>query len=216
VRREDLVGNEVHVGTAGCRGGACPGNGLEHAMSATQEPTGGVGRPRVGRVVVGVSASVAGLQALRYAVAEARRRGVPLYAVRAFGFQPPWFGPEVARIRDELRAEALRCVGEAFDLAMGQPPADVEVRVAVCESRVDWALVDVADRPDDVLVLGRRSGPVRLNWLVRGCLRRAVCPLVVVPPPPLAAVRGRRAVRRLMRELAGQPRPQGPTAIGRA
>jgi hypothetical protein len=99
---------------------------------------------------------------------------------------------------------------------MGQPPVDVEVRVAVREARVDWALVEVADQPDDLLVVGRRSGPVRLNWLVRGCLRRAVCPLVVVPPPPLASVRGRRAVRRLMREVAGQPHPRGPTAIGRA
>jgi hypothetical protein len=39
---------------------------------------------RDARVVVGVSQSLTGLQALRYGVAEARRRQVPLHAVRAW------------------------------------------------------------------------------------------------------------------------------------
>jgi hypothetical protein len=59
-----------------------------------------------GRVVVGVSRSLAGLQALRYAVAEARRRVAPLVAVRA------WYlngGPCRSTPSRESRCTTSRC-----------------------------------------------------------------------------------------------------------
>ena len=42
------------------------------------------------RIVVGVDTSLAGLRALRLAVAEARRRGAVLHAVRTYDFNPVW------------------------------------------------------------------------------------------------------------------------------
>lgn len=75
------------------------------------------------RVVVGVSQSLAGLAALRYAVAEARRRNAPLYTVRAWALPSHWRGLAVDAWQRELREASHRYVVEAFDAALGGPPA---------------------------------------------------------------------------------------------
>jgi nucleotide-binding universal stress UspA family protein len=156
------------------------------------------------RVVVGVSQSPAGLQALRYAIGEARHRDAELYAVRAFGFQPPWAGYDVVLVRDQLRAEAGDCVREAFEAALGGPPPDLRVVLLVRDARADAALIETATEPGDLLVLGGRTSGRRTGWLVRTCVRHAACPVVVVPPPLLARAVDRRSVRRLLREIARQ------------
>jgi nucleotide-binding universal stress UspA family protein len=165
--------------------------------------------PTSGRIVVGVSTSPAGLQALRYGVTEARRQSVPLCAVRAFAFDPPWHGPEVARFRDEFAADALRYVREAFDMAMAGVPCDIDVQIETPNARIEHGLIWLASQAADVLVLGghvrrRRPGP-----LIRYCLRHARCPVVIVPPPDLARIGGRAVLRGLLGEIG---RLLGPPA----
>ncbi len=158
------------------------------------------------KVVVGVSGSIAGLAALRFSVAEAARRAVPLYAIRAWPFLRQWHGVPAVGLQRELAAEARRCIDEAFDAAMGGRPTDVEVVAAAHCGRTDLVLTDVAGGGHDLLVIGGRIGR-RLGWVVRGCMRGARCPVVVVPPPELArAAGGRLSVRQVLREVVAARR----------
>jgi nucleotide-binding universal stress UspA family protein len=167
--------------------------------------------PRSGRIVLGVSTSPAGLQALRYGVTESRRRGAPLYAVRAFAFEPPWHGPEVARFRDQFAADALRYVREAFDTAMAGVPCDIDVRIETPNARTEHALIAAANNIADVLVLGGHLWRRRPGRLIRYCLRHAGCPVVIVPPPDFARIGGRTAARGLLGEIG---RLLGPPTAG--
>jgi nucleotide-binding universal stress UspA family protein len=145
-----------------------------------------------GRVIVGVHDCLAGLQALRCAVVEARRRETPLCAVRAWTF--PYAGQSVGlrTWRQELVDEAALTVYGAFTTALGGLPADVEVRVVAPEGGAARALVELADRDDDLLVVGdcQRRGlrRVRSHAVARYCVKHATCPVLVVPPPALARV----------------------------
>jgi nucleotide-binding universal stress UspA family protein len=153
-----------------------------------------------GRVVVGVSGSLAGLEALRYGVGEARRRGAALHAVRVCQFNVTWGGVDVRRVREEMAEAELRYVFDAFDAAMGGLPRDVDVTVVATHGRSDLVLTGIARDRRDLLVLGGRTGR-RPGRLVRDCARRAACPVTVVPPPALARAGGRGAsARRLVRE----------------
>jgi nucleotide-binding universal stress UspA family protein len=145
---------------------------------------------------VGLAQSLAGLQALRYAVAEARRRGAALHAVRAWRFQVAWRGVEVDRLRREIAAEELHYAHGVFEAAMGGLPGDVRVLVAAPEGRPDRVLTDLASEWHDVIVVGGRTRRRWLGWLVRGCLRRAGCPVIVVPPPEIARSASPAAMRR--------------------
>ena len=69
-----------------------------------------------GRVIVGVAATIAGLRALRRAVEEARRRGVPLHAVRTWQSPSNWNGVDAARWRQETAEEARAELRKAFAL----------------------------------------------------------------------------------------------------
>ena len=169
------------------------------------------------RVMVGVSESLAGLAALRYAVAEARRRGSVLHAVRAWQFAVAWRGDDAELCRDGLALEAAMLVRRAFDNAMGGVPTDITIMATVREGVAGTILPALASRDDDVLVVG---GPSQRRWLLprvtRHCLRRASCPVIVVAPPVLARARHPRAlVRQLRREVrrgGAAPTPQTPRA----
>lgn len=145
-----------------------------------------------GRVIVGVHDCLAGLQAVRCAVVEARRRNAMLCAVRAWTV--PYAGQSVGlrSWRQELVDEAALIVYGAFATALGGLPADVEVQVLAPEGGASRCLVDLADRDDDLLIVGdcQRHG-LRRAWsrsVARYCTRHAICPVLVVPPPALARV----------------------------
>ena len=76
----------------------------------------------------------------------------------------------------------------------GSPPAPA-VQPQVERGPVGWVLVSLADHPGDVLVIGAgHGGTVRRAArcrVVRYCAARARCPVVLVPPPDLAAGIGR-------------------------
>jgi nucleotide-binding universal stress UspA family protein len=180
---------------------ATPGTVVDPAGAATSVPTKEVAMSehRDARVVVGVSQSLAGLQALRYGVAEAQRRRVPLHAVRAWRFDVAWRGPDVRRWRREIAQEALKYVGETFKLALGGLPIDVDVNMLAAEGRPDQVLTEMAASPGDLIVVGGHGGRWP-SWL-RTCMRRSACPVAVVPPPEIArTARPAILARRLLRE----------------
>lgn len=188
---------------------------------------------RPGRVVLGVDTTLSGMQALRVAVAEARRRGCQLHAVRAWGPAPseppaepgppinPWglAGPlgggygtggeppeQPDGGREGQAAAAIATVTRAFTDTMGGKPPDVSVRAVVLPDAPGPVLVEYACRDDDLLVLGagRRTLLRRFRGspVVRYCLTRACCPVLVVPPPPLTRAGSTRSLlRQLRREI---------------
>ena len=151
------------------------------------------------RVVVGVSNSLSGLQALRYAVGEARRRQSTVYAVRAWQFTAPWRGYDTDLCRKDLAAAADATLVNAFDNAMGGVPEDLTVTLVVAEGEPAQSLVATANRDGDLLVLGGSTH----RWsfgasVVRYCVRKASCPVLVVPAPVLARTRRTRALTKEM------------------
>lgn len=172
-----------------------------------------------GRVVVGVSDTAAGYQALRYAVAQARERGVPLIAVRAYAC-----GAHNIELRSVLVNAAREYVAKTFVEALGCEPAAVAAEVAVCEGLPGRALVAIADQAQDLVVVGgsgaRRVTGRRRAAVARWCSREAVCPVVIVPPPAMARRAGRRLTKDVVREAdlflttASSNRSESPRAPG--
>jgi nucleotide-binding universal stress UspA family protein len=150
------------------------------------------------RVVVGVSGSLGSLTALHRAAAEARRTGAVLVAVLAweppggeFAYRRSPYPPLLSEWQDRARRQLIGALESAF----GGLPADLPMRALVVRGPAGWALTHVADRPDDLLVLGagRRGRRGRLRRLLspsvaRHCLVHAVCPVLAVPRSPLHEV----------------------------
>ncbi|MBV9095938.1 MAG: universal stress protein [Streptosporangiaceae bacterium] len=147
--------------------------------------------PTVRRIIVGVHGSLGSLQALRHAAEEARQRDVPLHPVIAW--VPP--GGDLAERRNSSpylrklwREAAWERLLAAFDDGLGGMPGDVQVEPHVERGETGPVLVSVADRPDDLLVIGTgRRGLIRaLHGSVgRYCLAHAKCPVLAVPPSAL-------------------------------
>ncbi|MFC9849002.1 universal stress protein [Streptomyces sp. NPDC060223] len=158
-----------------------------------------------GRVVVGVSGSLASLAALRVAAHTARESGRTLVA--ALAWEPP--EGEVLYVRSPDSAWAAQCEREArgrldraFDEVFGGTPAGVAVRRRVIRGRPDRVLLAGAADPADLLVLGTRTGTrvgPRRAAVRRRVLARARCPVLMVPTPELPR-RDRRALRRATAE----------------
>ncbi len=171
------------------------------------------GRP--GRVIVGVDTSLSGLQALRAAVAEARQRRAPLHAVRTW--EPAPSDPGFAETRAKgphgaLASAASTVIQRAFAETFGGEPTDLPVHTVVVPDSPGPVLVEYACRDLDLLVIGAgRRGLLRRlrgSAVVRYCVRRATCPVLVVPPPPLTRIGSPRALlRELRRDLDHFPDP---------
>ncbi|MDX2707761.1 universal stress protein [Streptomyces sp. NPDC001902] len=147
------------------------------------------------RVVVGVSGSLGSLTALHRAAAEARRTGAVLVTVLAW--EPP--GGEFAYRRSpcppllrEWQDRARQQLVGAVESAFGGLPADLPMRALLVRGPAGWALTHVADRPDDLLVVGAgRRGRLRRLLspsVARHCLVHAACPVLAVPRSPLHEV----------------------------
>ncbi|MCC5478295.1 universal stress protein [Streptomyces barringtoniae] len=138
---------------------------------------------RHGRIVVGVGEEPADAAAMRFAVGEARRRGVPLEAVRAWRCPAhettdhPLLAGEPARLHEERAAEVL-------EVALRDVPADVEVHRRTVEGHARQVLLG-ASADADLLVVGarRREGHygLQLGRVAHAVLHHAVCPVAVVP-----------------------------------
>jgi nucleotide-binding universal stress UspA family protein len=171
-------------------------------------------------VIVGIQETIAGLRALRLAVAEARQRGAVLHAVRVRRPAPPYGGSGVALPLSESVREAQDEVFQAFAGAMGRVPVDIEVFIVVKDGDPGAALTAHADRDDDLLVVGvGRRGLVRRlvsGSVARYCLSHAACPVLAVPPDQFAisAQKLARALRRYPSWLANDGRAPVPPAPG--
>ncbi|QEV21112.1 universal stress protein [Streptomyces alboniger] len=155
-----------------------------------------------GRVVVGVTGSLASLAALRAAAEEARRGCRTLVAVTAWA--PPEGEAVYLRHPDaewarHWCAEAGARLDRAFDAAFGGTPHGVRTERRVVRDRPGRALCSVAARPDDLLVVGARHGRRHATRVHRYVAAHAHCAVLTVPAPPVP--RGlRRALRRVTAE----------------
>ena len=150
------------------------------------------------RVIVGASGSPGSLRALRYAEDLARHGVATLIPVLAW--TPPGGDlaarrqpcPTQVRVWQEAAWQRLRA---ALDAAWGEIPADLAVQPVVQRGLPGQILVEVACRPDDLLVVGAgRRGVLTRPWCARVsryCLAHAQCPVVAVPPGILAQQAGR-------------------------
>ncbi|HWG22975.1 universal stress protein [Actinospica sp.] len=159
----------------------------------------------VGRVVVGVDGSPGSLHALRRAVEFSRAWQAPLFPVLAW--QPPG-GEAPARLRQIPELERDWCRGAedrlnaAFEEGLGAIPLDLDCEPQIVRGPAGPALVQVADRPDDLIVVGsgRHGALARLthSHIAAYCVAHASCCVIAVPPPPLAGIpRHLRHARRL-------------------
>ncbi|MDH6137825.1 nucleotide-binding universal stress UspA family protein [Kitasatospora sp. MAA4] len=141
------------------------------------------------RVVVGVSGSRGSAAVLRRALEEAARRDavlVPVLAWTPVGGEPAYRAhpcPPLAKLWEQRAADQLDAV---LAQALGGRPAGVRIEPMVVRGEAGPVLAQVADRPDDLLVVGtgRRGTLARIlaGSVSRYCLAHAACPVIAVPP----------------------------------
>ena len=144
------------------------------------------------RVIAGVNGSVRSLAALRAGAAEARATGGELLPVIAW--KP--VGGEIAYARSPCpwllqvwQQDARDRLRGALDQAFGGTSDELVVHPAIVRGPAGPSLVWIADRPDDLLVVGC-GGWGRLGYVVHGavsryCLAHARCPVLAVPAPEM-------------------------------
>lgn len=173
------------------------------------------------RVVVGVGFSRGSAAVLHRAAAEARRGEGELWAVIAWELPGGAYerrGPSFPQAADFRGAAEERLLTQ-LDAAFGGAGPGVPLRPLLVRGSPGRALVAVADRDDDLLIVGTgsRRWPSRVLWpsVARHCVAHASCPVLAVPPSPLEreldSVRRRIAWRLPLdaRSLTG-PLPPGP------
>ncbi len=133
------------------------------------------------RVVVGVDGSLSSLAAVRRAAEEARRRDAVLVPVIA------WMACDGDSLRplSELEYAARVRLDSVVELAFDGFPQGVRIHPHVVRAEAGHALVALADRPSDLLVVGSSAhtgqGGVRHGSVARYCWARAVCEVLIVP-----------------------------------
>ncbi|MDF3144912.1 MULTISPECIES: universal stress protein [unclassified Streptomyces] len=141
--------------------------------------------PVHGRVVMGVGEEAEDSAAVRFAYEEARRRQVPLEAVRAWRCPAhettdhPLLADAPARLHEQHAEETLSA-------ALHDAPADVELHRRTVEGHARRVLVD-ASIGADLLIVGakRRTGHLglQLGRVAHAALHHSACPVAVVPQP---------------------------------
>ena len=161
--------------------------------------------PAVRRLVVGVDNSAESVAALRWACREAALRGAEVHAVHVreelCHSLASYAVPAAADSHEVCVEDLVRSVRDDQSPAAG-------IRVEVIDGLAARVLLDRCDGAD-MLVLGtssdapgalRSAGPV-----IRACLRRASCPVVVISAAQAPAPR---------REAAAGARVKVPVAAG--
>lgn len=132
-------------------------------------------------IVVGVDGSDASRRALRWAVHEAAARDGMVQAVTAWRWDLP-SGLEINGFIGDEREKATEMLAREVD----RLPAGVPVASQVLEGRPADVLGAVA-RDADLLVLGShghsRVWHTVLGSVAEECIRKAACPVVVIPRP---------------------------------
>jgi nucleotide-binding universal stress UspA family protein len=144
--------------------------------------------PEQKTVVVGVEGSGSSRTAIRMAAKEARYRGAELVAVMAYSGERALGAPAVRpvatlRTADDERAAAETALRDAVIDALGDQAEKVQLRAVL--GLAGRKLVETAQRVNAQLIVlaGRGSATMLLGTVSQYVLRRAPCPVLVVPEP---------------------------------
>jgi nucleotide-binding universal stress UspA family protein len=133
------------------------------------------------QIVVGVDGSAAGQRALRWAVAEARRRKESLLAVIAWRWDTL---ENVDTISSGAADEAAATLSRQIDAVPAAERVAVPIVKQVREGRPGDVLTTAA-RNAQLLVIGSHGHSHRLQKVLGStaeeCVRNASCPVVVLP-----------------------------------
>lgn len=137
-------------------------------------------------IVVGVDGSEGGRRALDWAVTEAATRGSAVRAVIAWSWNGLDYDPIAALDRVEENALANQVVNAEIDALVQRRGSALPVTGEAVEGSPADVLTEAA-RTADLLVLGSH-GHSRVRHTVLGsvseaCIRKATCPVVVLPAP---------------------------------
>jgi nucleotide-binding universal stress UspA family protein len=136
------------------------------------------------RIVVGVDGSEGGRRALRWAIRQAAARGGIVEAVIGWRLDLYDLPPYAAVHPDEERQRCEQVLTHEIESIPVFERAGVAVAAVVAEGRAPDVL-SAAARSADLLVLGSH-GHGRMRHTVLGsvseeCVRKATCPVVVIP-----------------------------------
>ena len=150
------------------------------------------GAPEEEAVVVGVDGSDASRAAIALAAREARYRGVLLIAVQAYSGERTLGAPAVRplstlRTADDERVDAEVSLREAVRDALGDQADGVEVRAIL--GLAGRKIVETANKVNAQLIVlsTRGSTSMLLGTVSQYVLRKAPCPVLVVPAGSVAA-----------------------------
>lgn len=137
-------------------------------------------------IVVGVDGSEGGRRALRWAVDQARVWGAAVRVVAVWSWDGIESLPPVAGSPPEERARTAKLVSREIDELPAAIRDGVPISVELVEGRAADVLSSAASGAD-LLVLGSH-GHGRVWHAVAGsvseeCVRKAACPVVIVPVP---------------------------------
>jgi nucleotide-binding universal stress UspA family protein len=137
-------------------------------------------------IVVGVDGSEGGRRALEWAAREAATRGGAVQAVIAWSWDGMEYGPIAATRPQEEAERAGRLLDQEIKGLIARTGSSLPVAGEVVEGRPADVL-SAAGRAADLLVLGSH-GHSRVRHTVLGsvseeCIRKAACPVVVIPVP---------------------------------
>ena len=140
-------------------------------------------------IVVGIEGTVVSQGALEWAIREAAMRGCALAVVHAWDFIA---ARDAGRMTEHEEKTASDCMLDAA-ISCGVRAAGVRPSEIVCRSvKGSTAKVLVAQSAGaELLVIGRghRSGVIDMlrHSVSAECVRRAACPVVVIPNAPVVA-----------------------------
>jgi nucleotide-binding universal stress UspA family protein len=150
-------------------------------------------------IVVGVDGSDGGRRALEWAVREATGRDTAVQAVTAWSWDGIEYGPIAAMSPSEERERASSLLEREIATVLTNTGGHHTIAAEVLEGRPADVLTAAA-RSADLLVLGSH-GHSRVRHTVLGsvsedCVRKAPCPVVVIPVPTAGTDRATPPARR--------------------
>jgi nucleotide-binding universal stress UspA family protein len=159
-------------------------SGIHHGYRPHSSPGGIVNSNYL--IIVGVDGSEGGRRALDWAAGEAARRGGAVQAVIAWSWDGVELGPVIATSAHEAADHARRVLQQEIEALARRRGSSVPVAAEVVKGRPADVLAE-AGKAGNLLVLGSH-GHSRVRHTVLGsvseeCIRKATCPVAVIPVP---------------------------------